>query len=54
MSIGLPSVLTIVFTVLKLTEVIDWSWVWVLAPAWVSCLFFIGATSYLVYLESKK
>lgn len=28
--------LTIVFIVLKLTGVIDWSWVWVLSPTWIS------------------
>ena len=27
--------LTIVFIVLKLVEVIDWSWWWVLSPIWV-------------------
>lgn len=27
--------LTIVFIVLKLCDVIDWSWWWVLAPTWI-------------------
>ena len=31
-------VLTIVFIVLKLTGVIDWSWIWVLSPAWICAL----------------
>lgn len=30
--------LTIVFIVLKLTHVIEWSWVWVLSPLWISFL----------------
>jgi hypothetical protein len=30
--IGFTSLLTIVFIVLKLTGVIDWSWWWVLSP----------------------
>lgn len=34
--IGFAGLLTIVFIILKLTHVIDWSWVWVLAPAWIS------------------
>ena len=34
--ISLPSLLTIVFVVLKLCKVISWSWVWVLAPLWIS------------------
>jgi len=33
--IGFWGVLQIVFIVLKLTHLIDWPWVWVLAPAWI-------------------
>jgi hypothetical protein len=33
--IGFAGLLTIVFIVLKLTHVIDWSWWWVLAPSWI-------------------
>ena len=33
---GLGSFLTILFIILKLCHVIDWAWVWVLAPAWIS------------------
>ena len=33
--IGIGTVLFIVFLVLKLTETIDWSWVWVTAPLWI-------------------
>jgi len=31
-------VLQIVFIVLKLTHVIDWPWVWVLAPVWIGAI----------------
>lgn len=34
--IGLGGVLFVVFLVLKLTHVIDWSWWWVTAPLWLS------------------
>ena len=34
--IGFAGLLQIAFIVLKLTKVIDWSWVWVLAPIWIS------------------
>lgn len=34
--IGFTGLLTIVFIVLKLCGVITWSWLWVLAPIWVS------------------
>jgi uncharacterized protein (DUF983 family) len=34
-SIDFCSMLTILFIGLKLAKVIDWSWWWVLAPAWI-------------------
>ena len=34
--IGFAGLLVIVFIVLKLCGVIDWSWVWVLSPIWIS------------------
>ena len=33
--IGFAGLLTVAFIVLKLTGVIAWSWVWVLAPLWI-------------------
>lgn len=33
--IGFCGLLTIAFIVLKLTGVISWSWIWVLAPIWI-------------------
>ena len=33
--IGFLGLLTIVFIVLKLIKVINWSWWWVLAPTWI-------------------
>ena len=55
--LGFSSVLTIVFVVLKLVGVIDWSWVWVLSPLWISAiltvLIIVGIVLYGVY-EDKK
>lgn len=34
--IGFVGLLTIVFIVLKLCEVIDWSWWWVASPIWIT------------------
>lgn len=34
--IGLDVLLTIVFLILKLCEVITWSWVWVFSPLWIT------------------
>lgn len=33
--LGFGAVLFIVFLILKLTNVIDWSWWWVTAPLWI-------------------
>lgn len=34
--IGFVGLLTILFIGLKLTGYIDWTWVWVLSPIWIS------------------
>ena len=39
--VGFASLLTIVFIVLKLTNVIQWSWMWVLSPRWISFILFL-------------
>ena len=39
--IGFVGLLQIVFIVLKLLNKIDWSWVWVLSPIWISIVFWI-------------
>ena len=35
--ITFAGLLTVAFVVLKLCKVIDWPWVWVLSPVWISC-----------------
>ena len=39
--IGFGSLLTLVFIVLKLCKVINWSWWWVLSPIWIGIAFVI-------------
>jgi hypothetical protein len=34
--VSFAGLLTITFVVLKLIGVINWSWIWVLAPLWIS------------------
>jgi hypothetical protein len=34
-SLGLGTILALIFIVLKLCGVIAWSWWWVLAPVWI-------------------
>lgn len=49
--LGLSSVLTIIFVVLKLVGVIDWSWWWVLAPTWISVILWLICVVILVIYE---
>lgn len=39
--IGFCGLLTIVFIVLKLCGIINWSWIWVLSPIWISVILVI-------------
>lgn len=34
--IGIPTVVLVVFIILKLLKLINWSWWWVLSPLWIS------------------
>ena len=46
-------VLLIVFVVLKLVGVINWSWWWVLAPFWIPTLIVIFLTVAIKIAERK-
>lgn len=39
--IGFCGLLTIVFIILKLCNVIAWSWVWVFSPLWIPALIIL-------------
>jgi len=36
--VGFAGLLTVAFIVLRLTNVIDWGWVWVISPMWISLI----------------
>ena len=44
--------LTVVFIALKLSKVIDWSWVWVLSPIWVPIILVVVAVLIMAVIES--
>ena len=44
-SSGIGGMLLVAFIVLKLCDVIDWSWWWVLSPIWIS---FVGGVIILL------
>ena len=52
--IGFAGLLTIVFIILKLTNVITWSWVWVLSPIWISLAIVLAIfVPIIIYLAIK-
>lgn len=62
--LSLASVLGVVFIVLKLAGVIEWSWWWVVSPWWISAALSVAAVGvvggciaigvYLEYRSDKK
>lgn len=46
--LGIVSVLTIVFIVLKLLGVIKWSWIWVLSSIWISAVIVVAVFSVIL------
>lgn len=43
--------LALVFITLKLTGHIAWSWLWVLAPIWMSLLLILITIAVIAYVE---
>ena len=57
-SIGFSGILFIVFLILKLTNVIAWSWWWVTAPLWITIalniLIIISNSLFQFIIHRKK
>ena len=57
---GFLELLTLLFIGLKLTNYIDWSWWWVLAPTWIpasivlSILAFVGVVFFIATVSGAK
>lgn len=51
--IGFSGLLTIVFIVLKLCGVINWSWIWVFSPMWISAALCIAIFVFIVMIFKK-
>lgn len=55
--LGFSTILFLIFLVLKLCNVIDWSWWWVTSPLWIglgiSILLFIGLYIYYSIEEAR-
>lgn len=48
--VGICGTLTLIFIVLKLLGFIDWSWVWVLSPIWISWVFVVVVLFIIYFL----
>ncbi len=54
---GFSGALTIAFIVLKLCHVIDWPWIWVLSPLWISfaiAIVIIGIILLVFFIKTRK
>ncbi len=45
--VGFFGLLTLLFIGLKLTNYINWSWVWVLCPVWIPVVTFAAVPAFL-------
>ena len=51
--IGFTGLLQLLFIALKLVGVIDWSWIWVLSPRWITGIVIIIAVIVLIICAKK-
>ena len=51
--IGFTGLLQILFIALKLTGFIDWSWIWVLSPIWISIILWVVIAVVIVLIDNK-
>lgn len=49
----MPNALFLVFLVLKLTGVSDWSWWWITSPIWIGVILAIVTAIVITILELK-
>lgn len=53
--LSFSSILFLIFLVLKLTNVIDWSWWWVLSPLWIPIIiFFVFVSGLYAFYQLLK
>lgn len=45
--------LTLLFIYLKMASYIDWSWLWVLSPLWISFVVAILIATIILFLDKK-
>jgi hypothetical protein len=48
-----PALLAVAFIVLKLTGVINWSWLWVLAPLWIPLVILVVCGVFMLIVLNR-
>ncbi len=51
---SLITIVTVAFVILKIFGFINWSWIWVLSPIWITGLFVIGLTVFIMFKNEEK
>lgn len=51
---GIAGALLVLFVALKLTSVIAWSWLWVLAPVWIPLVLVIGLFAFALIVSPRS
>lgn len=46
-------ILQVVFIVLKLCHIINWKWIWVLAPTWISAIIVVVCITVYVIADIR-
>lgn len=54
MQVGFLGLLTIVFVALKLTGVVNWSWLWVLSPLWIGAIIWLIVMGLIITFVALK
>lgn len=49
--VGVTGLLQVAFIVLKLCKIIKWSWVWVLAPTWITILVIVIFAIFIFFIK---
>lgn len=54
---GFSGLLTVAFIVLKLCHIIDWPWIWVLCPIWITfalAILIIAIVAIIFFVKNRK
>jgi hypothetical protein len=53
--IGFSFLLSAIFTVMKVLELVDWSWLWVWSPTWIMMgVFLVMLIAFLIFVMMNK